>query len=413
MSSTLGLVDAVNTISTFLAHQQVRTTNDLTTILGPPPSDPITSSSSSSPGDDANESPPVHVIVLCASSVIATTEHAIRALSEYEETLAGATTAATKPSTIGDKPSSSAAARPPRLILVLCGGIGHSTALMHRALARHPRYSALADSLHGQPEARMLDAVRRQMLPAREDRHHAQDMSAGESPRTPTAAAATAELDRDTDTTITTDKERLSRPPLRHFEVLLEDKSTNCGSNAVETKKLLAAHGVACPRTVVVAQDPTMCRRTVASFAKVYGPDDDEEEEEGSGSATHAVPRPRIVGWPAFVPRVRAAVPADSRTRSQAPQGMQRDGSDINDGDGGGVAGLTYEEARELGPDAQLWPMGRFLGLVAGEVPRLRDDENGYGPRGKGFIARVCVPAEVERSWEVVRSCIEEVDGLR
>ena len=54
-----------------------------------------------------------------------------------------------------------------------------------------------------------------------------------------------------------------------------------------------------------------------------------------------------------------------------------------------------------------------FLGLVAGEVPRLRDDAGGYGPKGRGFIASVDVPTEVERSWEVLRSCIDGVDGLR
>ena len=31
-----------------------------------------------------------------------------------------------------------------------------------------------------------------------------------------------------------------------------------------------------------------------------------------------------------------------------------------------------------------------------GEVPRLRDDEHGYGPLGRGFIAHVDVPDEVE-----------------
>jgi hypothetical protein len=42
------------------------------------------------------------------------------------------------------------------------------------------------------------------------------------------------------------------------------------------------------------------------------------------------------------------------------------------------------------------WPSDRWLALVMGEVPRLRDDELGYGPRGRGFQAHVDVPAEVE-----------------
>ena len=339
MPPTPGLVDAVNTISAFLAHQQIRTDDDLTALLAAP----LPPHDGSTTGNDA--APHVHVIVLCASSVIATAEYALKILSEYEEKAASATALRGSPA---------------RLVLVLCGGIGHSTTLMHDALARHPRYSSLAGDLRGQPEARMLDAVRQQVF-SREAGGHERGATS-QSPR---------------------------------FEVLLEDKSTNCGSNAVETKKLLDAHGITAPRTLVVAQDPTMCRRTVASFAKVY--EDDA-----------ATPTPRIVGWPAFVPRLRAATTTAAHLQppSQSPQSARQD-------DDNAVTGLVYEEPGELGPDAQLWPMGRFLGLVAGEVPRLRDDAGGYGPKGRGFIASVDVPTEVERSWEVLRSCIDGVDGLR
>lgn len=43
-----------------------------------------------------------------------------------------------------------------------------------------------------------------------------------------------------------------------------------------------------------------------------------------------------------------------------------------------------------------LWDMERLCGLLVGEVARLKDDEKGYGPKGKGFIGHVDVPAEVE-----------------
>lgn len=42
------------------------------------------------------------------------------------------------------------------------------------------------------------------------------------------------------------------------------------------------------------------------------------------------------------------------------------------------------------------WPHERWVALVVGEVPRLRDDEHGYGPLGAGFQAHVDVPEEVE-----------------
>ena len=51
-------------------------------------------------------------------------------------------------------------------------------------------------------------------------------------------------------------------------------------------------------------------------------------------------------------------------------------------------------------PDGRdTWPRGRWISLVMGEVPRLRDDQHGYGPRGRGFIAHVDVPDEVEAAY--------------
>lgn len=51
-----------------------------------------------------------------------------------------------------------------------------------------------------------------------------------------------------------------------------------------------------------------------------------------------------------------------------------------------------------------MWDVDRYRALLMGEVPRLRDDEEGYGPRGAGFIAHVDVPDEVERAWELLRA---------
>jgi hypothetical protein len=55
------------------------------------------------------------------------------------------------------------------------------------------------------------------------------------------------------------------------------------------------------------------------------------------------------------------------------------------------------------GPDSRTaWPWHRWLALVMGEVPRLRDDQRGYGPRGRDFIAHVDVPAEVEAAYSAL-----------
>ena len=45
------------------------------------------------------------------------------------------------------------------------------------------------------------------------------------------------------------------------------------------------------------------------------------------------------------------------------------------------------------------WPHDRWVALVMGEVPRLRDDAQGYGPNGAGFQAHVDVPPEVEAAY--------------
>jgi hypothetical protein len=45
------------------------------------------------------------------------------------------------------------------------------------------------------------------------------------------------------------------------------------------------------------------------------------------------------------------------------------------------------------------WPAERWRQLVVGEVPRLRDDADGYGPRGAGHLAHVDVPDEVEAAY--------------
>ena len=37
--------------------------------------------------------------------------------------------------------------------------------------------------------------------------------------------------------------------------------------------------------------------------------------------------------------------------------------------------------------------------LLMGEIPRLSDDENGYGPKGKDYIAHVDIPEKVEQAF--------------
>jgi uncharacterized SAM-binding protein YcdF (DUF218 family) len=187
-------------------------------------------------------------------------------------------------------------------LLVIAGGIGHSTGFLRDALAAHPRYRDVVEPAHALPEAELL-----------------------------------------------------ARVAVRHFgldpaRLVLETASTNCGDNAVKTRAELA-HRRLSPRSLVLVQDPTMQRRTGASFRKVYAD----------------APEVRFVNHATFVPALE----------------------------------LAGEALRFAGPArAGLWPVERFVSLVMGEIPRLRDDASGYGPRGRGFIAHVDIPEGVLAAHE-------------
>lgn len=206
-------------------------------------------------------------------------------------------------------------------LLVLCGGIGHSTPFLYDAVTQHPRFRALRDRINGLPEARVAEMILREFY----------------------------------------DGSAIERSGCR---VLIEDWSTNCGANAAETHRLLLRSGVdvALLQDVVLVQDPTMMLRTKVGFEMVF------EDAGWEG---------KVLSWPVFVPEVE-----------------EREGRLKFVGEGGG------------GEDV-LWTMDRFVGLIMGEVPRLLDNEDGYGPRGRGFIPHVEVPAKVQRAWSELRGTVE------
>ena len=51
-----------------------------------------------------------------------------------------------------------------------------------------------------------------------------------------------------------------------------------------------------------------------------------------------------------------------------------------------------------------MWEIDRYINLLMGEVPRLRDDRHGYGPAGKGFIAHVDIPENVEKAFSELKN---------
>lgn len=134
---------------------------------------------------------------------------------------------------------------------------------------------------------------------------------------------------------------------------LLETRSTNCGNNITYLRDLLACQGVAC-RSLVLAQDATMQRRMAAGAAL---------EMPGVEALSFATYDVRVV---------------------------------VREGAGGPELGFDREP---LG----MWGVRRYLTLLMGEIPRLTDDEGGYGPRGAGYVAHVDVPEEVTEAWRRLR----------
>lgn len=139
--------------------------------------------------------------------------------------------------------------------------------------------------------------------------------------------------------------------------ILIERESTNCGANAQYTRRLLDTAGLtASLRTILLIQDPTMQRRTHASFEKWWS------DVPGVSFVSYAI-----------------SVPAVALSATAVASGAQESAMDD-----------LVICAPELDP-ASTWGISRFISLLTGEIPRLRNDAEGYGPKGKGFIAAVSI----------------------
>lgn len=130
----------------------------------------------------------------------------------------------------------------------------------------------------------------------------------------------------------------------------LERNSTNCGNNVTLALEKMAQMEPP-PRRVILVQDGTMQRRMDAGFRKY-------------------APALELVNYAAW----RVSVAA-------------------------GPGGLAYDGPTPWG----MWDIDRYITLLMGEIPRLRDDAAGYGPRGKGFIAHVDIPEAVLTAFEELR----------
>lgn len=156
------------------------------------------------------------------------------------------------------------------------------------------------------------------------------------------------------DTAVMTEAALFDRYLREHHGVAvdaLEQESTNCGSNVTNALGLLRARGVRHERIVFV-QDATMQQRMDAGFRR------------------HAVPGTDLVNF------------ACHRTMVTGIDGP-----------------LKYAE-----PPDGMWDLDRYVSMLLGEIPRLRDDADGYGPAGRGFIAHVDIPDDVREAFAFLRN---------
>jgi len=134
--------------------------------------------------------------------------------------------------------------------------------------------------------------------------------------------------------------------------ILIENRSTNTAENArYSQQSLQAANRGQGP--ILILQDPTMQRRSMLTWEREAG-----IAGWGARALSHAV----------FVPQVEPE-----------SDGMPRF-----------VAGQVEGN----------WTMERFLALILGEIRRLRDDEYGYGPKGRNFLPHVEIPEPVIESYQ-------------
>lgn len=132
-------------------------------------------------------------------------------------------------------------------------------------------------------------------------------------------------------------------------DLLVENASTNCGENVRFALRILQEQN-ALPATAIVLHDSTMQRRIGATLDRWWPKD-----------------TTRFVHFAAYRPQLEA-----------------------------GESGLVFAPNSIWG----LWQPEHYMSLLLSEIPRLRDDEQGYGPHGRDFIAHVDIPEEAEAALQ-------------
>lgn len=132
-------------------------------------------------------------------------------------------------------------------------------------------------------------------------------------------------------------------------DILIEEKSTNSGENSMFSLKLLGEMGIP-HKNIILIQDPLLQLRSYATLKNYLTKED-----------------MNILSFSPFIPFLK---------------------EDFKLGNPQEICGM--------------WTFNRYIELIIGEIPRLRDDKQGYGPNGKGYIAHVDIPKEIEESYNLI-----------
>ncbi|RQN20070.1 YdcF family protein, partial [Clostridium perfringens] len=131
---------------------------------------------------------------------------------------------------------------------------------------------------------------------------------------------------------------------------LLECNSTNCGNNITYLLELLKENNIQF-NSIIIMQDATMQHRMEAGLRKYVSSDI------------------KIINFATYDAKV-----------------ILKDDE------------LAYENDI-LG----MWDINHYITLLMGEIPRLSDNSDGYGPKGKDFIAHVSISDEVNLAFSELK----------
>jgi len=141
-------------------------------------------------------------------------------------------------------------------------------------------------------------------------------------------------------------------------EILIERNSTNCGNNVTYALDVMKQNKL-CPNNIVIVQDSTMQCRMDAGFRKYL----QNSEVE-------------VINFASYTVKIEV--------RNEK---------------------LVIEPSDIWG----MWTLERYISLLLGEIPRLLDNTNGYGPIGKGYIAHVDVPVNILKAFQELKMNYEDL----